>query len=103
MAVNPIAMTEARIAESLGITEQELHQQALKSFLRDKKREVLQHRLDILARHNAESVEDLESRIAQGVVAEHPAWEDLIAVENLDMRLQDLDAYLVELENLASA
>ena len=103
MAVNPIVMTEARIAESLGITEQELHQQALKSFLRDKKREVLQHRLDILARHNAESVEDLESRIAQGVVAEHPALEDLIAVENLDMRLQDLDAYLVELENLASA
>jgi hypothetical protein len=99
--VNPIAMTEARIAEPLGITEQELHQQALESFLHDKKREVLQHRLDILARYNAESVEDLESRIARGIVAEHPAWGDLIAVENLDMHLQDLDAYLVELEGLA--
>jgi hypothetical protein len=98
MAVAPIATTEARIAESLGLSEQELRQQALKSLLRKKKREMLQHRLDILARYGAESVEDLESRIAQGVVAEHPAWEDLIAAENLKVRLEELDAHLRDLQ-----
>jgi len=98
MVVTPVATTEARIAESLGLTEQELHQQALESFLHDKKREVLRHRLDILARYNAESVEDLESRIAQGVVAEHPAWEDLIVAENLKARLEELDAHLHDLQ-----
>jgi len=98
MAVTPVTTTGARIAESLGLTEQELHQQALESFLHDKKREVLRHRLDILARYNAESVEDLESRIDQGVVAEHPAWEDLIVAENLKARLEELDAHLHDLQ-----
>ena len=97
MAATPVATTEAKIAESLGLTERELHQQALESFLHGKKREVLHHRLDILARYGAESVEDLESKIAQGVVAEHPAWEDLIVAENLKARLEELDAHLRDL------
>ena len=37
---------------------------------------------------------DLESKIAQGDVPEHPAWEDLIVAENLAARLEELDAYL---------
>ena len=62
------------------------------------KREVLRHRLDILARYGADSLADLESKIAQGVVAEHPAWEDLIAAENLTAHLEELDAYLDDLQ-----
>lgn len=103
MTMANLAVAEARIAESLGLAEDELLRQALASLLRQRKREVMRQRLDILARCGAETVQNLEFKIAQGVVAEHPAWEDLIAVENLDMRLQDLDARLVELENLASA
>ncbi|MEW6664698.1 MAG: hypothetical protein AB1512_05685 [Thermodesulfobacteriota bacterium] len=98
MTVTPVETAEARIAESLGLTEQELHRQALKSFLFEKKREVLRHRLDILSRYNVESVEDLESRIAQGVVSEHPAWEDLIVAENLKARLEEIDAHLRDLQ-----
>jgi hypothetical protein len=93
-----MATVEARIAESFGFSKQELHQQALKSLLHEKKREVLQHRLDILARYSAESVEALESRIAQGVVAEHSAWEDLVVAENLKARLEELDAHLRDLQ-----
>ena len=92
MATTPIATAE--IAESLGLTERELLQRALESLLQDKKREALQHRLDILARYAASSVPDLESKIAQGDVPEHPAWEDLIVAENLAARLEELDAYL---------
>lgn len=103
MTMANLAVAEARIAESLGLAEDELLRQALASLLRQRKREVMRQRLDILARCGAETVQNLEFKIAQGVVAEHPAWEDLIAVKNLDMRLQDLDARLVELENLASA
>ena len=54
----------------------------------------MQTRLDILARYSADSYTDLESKIAQGIVAEHPAWEDLIVIENLSARLEELDAYL---------
>jgi hypothetical protein len=98
MTTMPVAAAETRIAQSLGLTERELREQALESFLRDRKREVLQYRLDILARYGAKSIEDLESKIAQGSVAEHPAWEDLIFAENLGARLEELDAHLRKLQ-----
>jgi hypothetical protein len=67
--------------------------------LRVKQREYLRDRQDILARYGVESLEELEASIAQGAVAEHPAWEDLITVENLTVWLKELDA---QLNNLRS-
>jgi hypothetical protein len=93
-----MAATTARIAGSLGISESELFRQALASFIQEKKRQVLQQRLHLLARYSADSVADLESKITQGHVAEHPAWEDLIVAENLTARLEELDAYLADLQ-----
>jgi hypothetical protein len=82
------------IAKSLGLSEPELLQQALRSLLQEKRREVLQARLEILARYQVDTIADLEKLIAQGKVAEHPAWEDLITAENLGVRLEELDAHL---------
>ena len=93
-----VMTAKTKIAESMGLTEDQLFQQALVSFLHEKKREVLQHRLDILVRYGADSLADLESKIAQGIVAEHPAWEELIVAENLTVRLEELDAYLDDLQ-----
>jgi hypothetical protein len=98
MATTSVTATTTKIATSLGLTESELFQQALVSFLREQKRQILQHRLDILARYGADSIADLESRITQGVVVEHPAWEDLIVAENLTARLEELDAYLDDVQ-----
>jgi hypothetical protein len=88
-----------KIAGSLGLTEHELFRQALVSFLHEKKRQTLQQQLEILARYGADSITDLESKIAQGKVVEHPAWEDLIVVENLTARLEELDVYLNDLQD----
>jgi len=101
VSTTPVATTTAKIASSLGLSESSLFQQALGSFLREQKRQVLQHRLDILARYGADSLADLEARIAQGMVAEHPAWEDLIVAENLTARLEELDAYLDDVQSAA--
>ena len=87
-----------KLAASFGLTEEQLQEKALKSFLQEKKREILQHRLEILARYGATSIDDLESKIAEGRVAEHPAWEDLIVAENLTARLEEIDAYLRDLQ-----
>ncbi len=97
MAATSFTVTQMRVAGALGLTERELSRQALISFLREKKRQVLQARLDILARYSATSFSDLELKIAQGVVPEHPAWEDLIVAENLTARLEELNAYLDDL------
>lgn len=84
-----------KIAASLQLSEDQLYQQALASFLREQKREVLQLRLEILSRYGAGTVAQLETMIAEGTVAEHPAWEDLIAAENLTARLAELNRDLV--------
>jgi hypothetical protein len=98
MATTPMATMTSQIASSLGLSEGELSRQALVSFLREQKRRVLKLCLDILARYGAASLIDLKSKVVQGVVAEHPAWEDLIVAENLSARLGELDAYLVDLQ-----
>ncbi len=91
-------VTATRIAEAFGLSENDLYQHALKSFLLDKKRQVLQQKLETLARYGVHSAAELESKIAQGEVQEHPAWEDLIVVENLTAYLEELDAYLADLQ-----
>lgn len=95
--MKPMTAT-AEVAELFGLTENELFRQGLISFVREKKRQTLQLKLEILARYGALSVEDLESRIARGQAVEHPAWEDLIVAENLTTRLGELDAYLGHLQ-----
>ena len=102
MAEISVTATASKIATSLGLSERELSRQALISFLREQKRQVLQLGLDILIRYGADSLKDLEKKIAQGSVVEHPAWEDLIAAENLTVRLEELDAYLDHLQGTAA-
>jgi len=94
-----VATQVTQIASSLGLTENELFRQALVSFLLERKRQTLQLKLEILARYSAESLAELEAKIARGDVAEHPAWEDLIVAENLAARLKELDDYLDDLRS----
>ena len=90
------------IAASFNLSESELYQQALVSFLREKKRQVLQARFEIMARYSADSLAGLQAMIAEGVIAEHPAWEDLILAENLTASLEELDAHLASLRKAAN-
>ncbi len=87
----------AEIATSMGLTEEEMFQQAMVTFLLEKKRRLMQDRLEILARYGVSSVQELEERIASGDVAEHPTWEDLIVAENLTAKVAEIDRYLQRL------
>jgi len=85
------------IAATLNLSADELFREALISLLKDKKREVLQARLEVLARYGVVSARELEAKVREGTVVEHPAWEDLIIVENLEARLEELDGYMAGL------
>ena len=91
--------TMTKIAGTMKMSEDELFHQALISFLTQQKRDTLQRRLNILTRYGATSVVDLETKIAQGEVGEHPVWEDLIVAENLAAHLEELDVYLDNLRD----
>jgi len=94
MVTKPIA----DIALSLGLSEEELYRQAMLSLLYEKKRQLLQQKLELLARYGTDTVEELETKIAEGVVNEHPAWEDLIVAENIIVRLEELNVYIENLQ-----
>jgi hypothetical protein len=89
-----MSVATLELAQSLGMSETELLNQAIKSLLQEKRRDVLQTRLEILSRYQVNTLAELEGGIRQGTVPEHPAWEDLITVENLEARLEELDEYI---------
>ena len=89
-----MSVATLELARFMGLSEPELIHRALAVFLHEQRREVLQTRLELLARYGAKSVAELEEQIADADVPEHPAWEDLIVAENLGARLEELDVYL---------
>ena len=48
-------------------------------------------KLDMLARYDVASAEELEKKIKDGKIPEHPTWEDLILLENLEASLALID------------
>ena len=89
-----MALLTNDIARSFGLTEDELMEQALRRFLLEERRELLQERLGILVRYQVETIQQLEGLITAGEVVEHPGWEDLITVENLEASLEEIDEHL---------
>ncbi|MCB0110904.1 MAG: hypothetical protein KDE53_33520 [Caldilineaceae bacterium] len=89
-----MSIVTLELAQSMGLSESELMDRALAAFLQEQRRTVLQARLELLARYEVKTVEELSTKIEEALVPEHPAWEELIVAENLDARLEELDAYL---------
>jgi hypothetical protein len=89
MALNENVMS--RIAADTGISIEELTTSGIIAFLREKRRKIMLERLDILARYNINDKEQLENKIKEGDIAEHPTWEDLILLENLEEAINLID------------
>lgn len=81
-----------RISENTGINIDELTTSALLALLREKKRKAMMEKTEIMGRYNVNTLDELEDKIKKGEIAEHPAWEDLIVLENLE----DLIARITE-------
>lgn len=80
-----------KIAIDVGISPPELTAAGLLALLREMKRKIMVERLDILARYNVVSTEELEEKVKNAEIPEHPAWEDLILVENLEASIAAID------------
>src|SRR4030042_3558109 len=80
-----------KIADDTGISVGELTISGLLAFLREKKRKIMMDRLEVLNRYNVTSSEEIEKKIKNGEISEHPAWEDLILLENLESAIAQID------------
>jgi len=59
--------------------------------LREKKRNLQIERIEILARYETETVNDLEDKIKKGAAPEHPTWEDLIEIKNIEAEIKGIE------------
>lgn len=80
-----------KVAADTGITMDKLPVSGLLALLQDKRRKIMIDKLDMLARYDVASTEELEKKIKDGKIPEHPTWEDLILLENLEASLALID------------
>ena len=59
--------------------------------IQEKRTNLQVEKLKILARYGATTVGELEKKIKEGGVVEHPAWEDLIEIKNIEAEMGEID------------
>lgn len=79
-----------KIAIKEGVEKEKLMVLSLIAYLNEKKKKYMEERLEILKRYNVNSAEELEEKIRKGEINEHPAWEDLITLENLEGMIKEI-------------
>ena len=79
-----------RIANKEGVEKEKLMTLSLIAYLNEKKKKHMEERLEILKRYGVNSAKELEEKIRRGEVKEHPAWEDLITLENLEEMIKEI-------------
>ncbi len=67
-------------------------------LLKDRKRSLQIERFEILSRYSSTSISELENKIGEGFVPEHPAWEDLIEIQNIEQEIKEIDDDLRSLQ-----
>jgi len=79
------------LSKKYGIPVEALIREGAELALRERKKAFLRERLEILSRYGVVSVQELEGQIQQGAVPDHPAWEDLIEVKNLEAEVREVE------------
>jgi len=88
-----------RVSKVLGVSPDELVRKGLEGLLEAQLRICFAEINEIKTRYEVKSVAELEKKIRKGAIAEHPAWEDLIVLENLEERAQRIRKELVALKH----
>jgi len=82
--------TYENIAHRFFISPEQLLQDSLKFYLLHRKQEFLNERFEILSRYAVTNANELEGKIKQGILPEHPIWEELIDLRNLEQEIQGI-------------
>ncbi len=89
-----------KIANKEGVDKEKLIILSLIAYLNEKKRKYMEEKLEILKRYGVNSMKELEEKIRNGEVEEHPAWEDLITLENLEELIKEISDDIQRLQKI---
>ncbi len=92
----------AEVARRLGVRPETLERDAVRLWLQRRLRLVEAEIASILGRYGVTSLEEIEAKIRRGELPEHPAWEDVVVLENLERERERIIEVLKEIERSSS-
>ena len=88
-----------RVSKVLGVQPKELVRKGLEGLLEAQLRICFAEIHEINTRYEVKSAAELGKNIEKGSILEHPAWEDLILLENLEERTKKIRKELTALKH----
>ncbi len=88
-----------RVSKVLGVPQKELIKKGLEELLQSQLRTCSAEINEIKTKYNIKTATELAKKIEKGTVEEHPAWEDLIVLENLEERIRNIRKELMALKH----
>lgn len=84
--------TIEKLSKKYAMTMDDFLKTGSRSMLKEKKRKLQDERLEILSRYKTITIIDLEEKIKNGEAQEHPGWEDLIELRNIESEITEIDS-----------
>ena len=80
-----------KISQKHSVSAEEFIRSGAIMNLREKQRLLQIERFEILARYQVSNVEELNQKVIEGNAPEHPGWEDLIEVKNIEQEINEIE------------
>lgn len=87
----------SRLSKELEIPERKIVDESIHVFLEKELRDASAEILTIKTRLSVSGIKELRSKIENGEVEEHPAWEQFIYWENLEKRVKVVNSWMQKL------
>jgi hypothetical protein len=91
------------VSQYLGMNEDTLVHEGLIEYLKSRIKACMRDRLEIMSRYHVSSLEEFEKKVQDGRIPEHPGWEDLIILENLEHSIDKLKMELSHVKDVSSS
>lgn len=89
--MNTLSQVE-KISQKYDVSAEEFIRSGIIMNLEEKKRLLQVERFGILSRYQASNTEELNQKIEEGSAPEHPSWEDLIEIKNIEDTIKEIDS-----------
>ncbi|MFH1491498.1 MAG: hypothetical protein ABII06_21525 [Pseudomonadota bacterium] len=83
-----------RIAQDLGLSEDDLLKQGMRSFLEQQLRKTNADIFEICGRHGVKNVNEMEQRYKDGSLKESDSWPDFQKLDHLEYKRDQLTGLL---------
>ncbi len=80
-----------KISEKYSESAEEFIRAGVIMNLKEKQRLLQIERFEILSRYQATTADELNQKITEGKAPEHPGWEDLIELKNIEAEIKEIE------------